>query len=154
MERRQIIIYALFVFAVGYGIYFHFLSDGNNKPAKYEDRPQKELTAAIAQISISDADANAEAKLRVKNNYDWGRNPFKNKTASAGRNKDAHVSHVRAPRPRLTAISIDGPDTFVVANSRVVSTGEKIGIWKFRKADKEKALFDGPNGPVWVQLGG
>ena len=147
-------IYALFVFAVGYGIYFHFLSDENNQPAKYESYPQKELTAAIAQISVSDAVANAKAELPANSNYDWGRNPFKSKTASVSRNKVAPISHVRVALPRLSAISIDGLDTFVVANNRVISTGEKIGIWKFRKADKEKALFEGPNGPVWVQLGG
>lgn len=154
MERRQIIIYALFVFAVGYGIYFHFLSDENNQAAKHEGRPLKELTAAAAQILILGVDNGAKAELPPNKNYDWGRNPFKNKIASVSRNKTAPVSHVRAARPRLTAISIDGPDTFVVVNSRVISTGENIGIWKFRKADKEKALFDGPNGPVWVQLGG
>ncbi len=155
MERRKIIIYSIFIIVAAYGFYFHFISGETNKKTSAPVRTNATIQASIPEIepvftdpSVVDT-AVQEPTLRSPGN----RNPFKNNNINQGI-KISSGKPVRHARPIISAISVDGSGTFVIANNKVIKIGEKIGVWKLIKAESERALFDGPDGSIWVKLGG
>ncbi|UCC78673.1 MAG: hypothetical protein JSW64_10365 [Candidatus Zixiibacteriota bacterium] len=155
MERRKIIIYSIFIIVAAYGFYFHFLSgetDKNTSAPLHTDATIRanisEVETELAKPSIKDT-TEQKATLRSPGN----RNPFENNNINQGV-KISSGKPVRYARPIISAISVDGSGTFVIANNKVIKIGEKIGVWKLVKAESERALFDGPDGSIWVNLGG
>lgn len=156
MERRKIIIYSIFVVTVIYGIYFHFLSGeptGKN--------PEPALSAGVVQASITapDMNNNTDREIAVENTgfkkieNNTGRNPFQNPKFHSHKSSYSRPA-VKYVKPVLTAISLDGDDTFVVVNNKIIKIGEYVGAWKLLKAEKGRALFESPSGSAWIKLGG
>lgn len=155
MERRKIIIYSIFFIVAAYGFYFHFLSGETKKEIGAPARSNATIQANVSGIEpilseplIGDT-LQTQPTLRNPGN----RNPFKNNNINQGI-KISSRTPVRHARPNVSAISMDGSGTFVIANNRVIKIGEKIGVWRLVKAESERALFDGPDGSIWVKLGG
>jgi hypothetical protein len=107
-----------------------------------------EIEPVFTDPSVVDTAAQ-EPTLRNPGN----RNPFKNNNINQGI-KISSGTPVRYAKPMVSAISVDGSGTFVIANNKVIKIGEKIGVWKLVKAESERALFGGPDGSIWVKLGG
>lgn len=155
MERRKIIIYSIFFIVSAYGFYFHFLSGETKKEIGTPVQINATIQAGISEVepvltgpSVGDT-VNQKPALRNPGN----RNPFKNNNINQGI-KISSGTPVRHTRPNVSAISVDGSGTFVIANNKVIKIGEKIGVWRLVKAESERALFDGPDGSIWVKLGG
>ena len=156
MERRKLIIYAIFVVTSAYGVYFHFLSDGGKKKTVNQPRPAEPV--ATTYIGATDESAAVpdlvkKAEIRQPTADKRSRNPFlKYNDTQAVNVPDSRP--VMADRPALSAVSPGGSDAFVIANGRILKIGESAGVWKLLKAEDGKALFDGPGGSVWVKIGG
>jgi hypothetical protein len=156
MERRKIIIYAIFSVTVLYGIYFHFLSGDSKKSPGPAARPSMEVDAAFALPmgeDLSGRDPGQVSDIRPGVIGEGHRNPFlkKNTGKESGERTGRRIQYTR---PNLSAISAGGPDTFVIANGRVLKIGDSIGAWKLLEAENGRALFAGPEGPVWIDIGG
>ena len=80
-------------------------------------------------------------------------NPFKTKISGYSGVPTA-VSTTQSFRPNITAISNDGPESLVIANNKVIRIGEFVGKWRLSRVESEKALFEGPDGAIWIYLGG
>jgi len=80
MELRKIIIYAIFVIVVIYGIYFHFLSGETVKKvpeAARVEAPVKASISAPVEELYTEQEARAEPVKLPENENKQGRNPFK-----------------------------------------------------------------------------
>lgn len=156
MERRKIIIYAIFVVSLAYGIYFHFLSGDSKTESLPEVNPPAPARAALVIPDSGDSllRNNEEPKdIQPVQNNDLPRNPFlkvPEKRVSSPHSGRA----VQYARPTISAISPGGPDSFVIANNRILKIGEFTGVWKLVQVENNRALFSGPNGSVWVKIGG
>ncbi len=155
MDRRKIIIYSIFIIVVAYGFYFHFLS---GEPAKKIDTPARFYDTMQANISSAEQIL-TERKVEETNEYQPNvrhtreRNPFENKNINQGKKPTAGIP-VRYARPNVSAISVGGSETFVIANNKIIKIGETVGVWRLIKVESEKALFNGPDSTIWVSLGG
>jgi hypothetical protein len=80
MELRKIIVYTIFVVAVIYGIYFHFLS---GETVKKTPEPVRTKSPIQATISAPVEDGHIEPKITIKRDKfpeiknKTRRNPFK-----------------------------------------------------------------------------
>jgi len=156
MERRKAIIYSISIIVAAYGFHFHFLSGESvtksnssaSTPviskAKVTSTMEDELSAQIISSSMEVKPAEQTGKSR---------NPFKNNKADQ-RNNPISGTPIQYARPSVSAISSDGRSTFVIANNKIIKIGETVGVWRLIKVESEKALFDGPDGTIWVSLGG
>lgn len=156
MNRRKIIVYSIFVVVATYGFYFHFLS-GETKKRTPTPVPSGDTIQAGAIAgpdlnepvrAVSDSSANQPVLRRYKS-----RNPFEARNAHHEDSPTASTP-VHYSRPDISAISRDGSESLVIANNKVIRIGERIGDWKLMKVESDKALFDGPEGAVWIYLGG
>jgi hypothetical protein len=156
MERRKIIVYIIFVIVAAYGFHFHFLS---GKSAVKQNSPasapviSKAKIASIPEAELPDQEISLSNEIQPARQTLRSRNPFKNKK-SGQRITPVFREPVRHSKPDVSAISADGSETFVIANNKIIKIGERIGVWTLVRAEPERALFDGPDGTVWVNLGG
>jgi hypothetical protein len=156
MERRKIIIYAIFAVTLAYGIYFHFLSGDSKAEYQPDVNPSAPARAAFVMPDTGGPlirdDENPKDIRPVRNN-DRPRNPFLRE--SKGKASSFHAGKpVQYAKPTISAISPGGPETFVVANNRILKIGESTGVWTLVKAENGQALFSGPNGSIWIKIGG
>ncbi|UCE66602.1 MAG: hypothetical protein JSU85_00885 [Candidatus Zixiibacteriota bacterium] len=155
MERRKIIIYSIFLIVAAYGFYFHFLagepSKEVNTPAPINDTMQASISGDEEIIADRTTEKSNEYQLTLR--YNRQRNPFENKNVYRGK-KPAGGIPVRYAKPNVSAISMGGSGTFVIANNKIIKIGETVGVWRLVKVESEKALFDGPDSTIWASLGG
>ncbi len=158
MELRQKIIYVVFALTVVYGIYYHFLSGEGimkDQPAsRPAEVPEAALTSeplpAVSLQQVDRAGSNVPAReLR------WDKDPFRNnKTRKSVKMISVPESKIRAKPPKLSAISDSNGNKMAIVNGNIMQIGDKIGVWRLVELTASAALFDGPDGPVWIQLGG
>jgi|GEM_PF-2346291 len=156
MERRKIIVYSIFVIVAAYGFHFHFLSGKStvkqNSPGSAPVMSKAKI-ASISEAEMPDQEISRLNDIQLAEQTIKSRNPFKN-NKSGRRISPVSAKPVRHTRPKVSAISADGSEAFVIANNKIIKIGEKIGVWTLVRAESERALFDGPDGTVWVNLGG
>jgi hypothetical protein len=155
MGRRKVIINLIFLIVAVYGIYFHFLSGkpskNNDTPAQVNNGIQSDISAAGQILSEWKVEEAAEYQTALQHNRE--RNPFENKNINRGYKPGAGIP-VRYARPNVSAISLNGSNSCVIANDKIIKIGETVGVWKLVKVESEKALFAGPDSTIWANLGG
>ena len=155
METRKIIIYALFVLAVVYGFYFHFL---NGRTAQKESNASdvdrgKGTSSAVAAVPSQLPEQARPTANRPDDK--WVKNPFKN-----DRNRvnitpaQAAVSIPDMNLPHLSAISSVRGEKMAIVDDKIMRVGGRIESWRLERITDDSALFSGPDGFVWVKLGG
>jgi len=160
MERRKIIIYAISAIVFVYGIYFHFFSGEGLFGAKKTPPPTQQsavpevvappvLAAAPAIPSISKPANEVEFKDK------WSRDPFRHDRQSAPMPLSTNtVAREEYPPPRISAISNMGGERMAIVDGKLLQIGGMSGVWRLIQIVDDKALFAGPDGRVWVKLGG
>jgi hypothetical protein len=157
MQRRKVIIYSIFVVTLVYGAYFHFFSgDGNGNRVSDAlfriDTPGPAMVVASANpLTQPSSGGKEDSNSALK----WISDPFRNDHEY--RRPSAPISAKEnqvLQRPRLSAISASEHGSMAVVDGRVVAVGQKVGDWRLIEVTEEAALLEGPEGPVWVKLGG
>jgi hypothetical protein len=157
MERRKVVIYSIFIVTLIYGGYFHFFSDKG-----YGDRTPDTLSrigvpgAAMVAASANPTNHPSSGAREERNGAEeWGIDPFRNDLKYRRPSAPATIKENRILRqPRLSAVSVSKHGSMAVVDGRVVAVGQKIGDWRLMEVTENAALFEGPEGPVWVKLGG
>lgn len=158
MELRKIAIYSLFVLAVIYGFYFHFLGGERTISKAKSNTPVMESSVSVNRV-VTAGNAHrkpeiapASPEIIVKK---WKKDPFFNyrnyKTNSSVNRLDKPDN---ANKPRLSAISRANGIKMAVVNGKVLRIGDRIGVWRLNEIANKAARFKGPDGSVWIKLGG
>lgn len=157
MQRRKVIVYSIFAVTLIYGGYFHFFS-GDGYGHRTPDAQSGIDTPGAAMVAAS---ANSPSQLssrgREKGNSaeEWRGDPFRNDHKYRRPSAPIPMKQNRALQPpRLSAISVSEHGSMAVVDGRVVAVGQKIGDWRLIEVTEDAALFESPEGPVWVKLGG
>lgn len=158
MEIRKIAIYSLFGLVVIYGFYFHFFSGegtinrGKSHTPVMESSASANRTAAAGSMVRTTEIPPASPEIIVKK---WKKDPFFNR-----RNYKTNSSVTRldkpdnANKPRLSAISRANGTRMAVVNGRVLRIGDSVGVWRLDKIASKAARLKGPDGSIWIKLGG
>lgn len=157
MERRTVIVYSIFVMAVIYGAYFHFLSgDGNTGEASLDSsRIEVSAPATVAKVTDLPIQSSAGQKEDRNKEEEWNGDPFRDDHKYRKSTPLKPVKKTRQVRkPQLSGISVSEAGAMAVVDGRIVAVGEKIGPWHLIEVTKDAALFKGPGGSIWVRIGG
>lgn len=157
MERRTVIVYSIFVVAVIYGAYFHFLSgDGNMEDASLDSsRIEVSGPATVAIVADLQIQSSAGQKEDRNDEEKWNGDPFRDDHKYRKSAPPKSVKKTRQVRkPQLSGISVSEAGAMAVVDGRIVAVGEKIGPWHLIEVTKDAALFKGPGGSIWVRIGG
>ncbi len=157
MQRRTVIIYTMFVVALIYGTYFHFLSGDGNKDGISRDSSGIKVPDPVMAATVPDLPMQSSARQGDYNNNEdeWSGDPFRNDQKYKRSPKPKAVKKVqRVKKPQLSAISVSEAGAMAVVDGRIVAVGEKIGSWRLIKVTDDAALFKGPEGSIWVRIGG
>lgn len=155
MERRKIIIYTISVLVFAYGIYFHLFSGEGLFGNQEQTRDVAHPIAASVKIAAPAVIPPQESSNLPKSNDSWVRNPFSNNGHGARRQSSAPILTRReAIPPRISAISNLGGEKMAIVDGKLLQVGEYSGEWRLVKIDDDRALFAGPDGNIWVKLGG
>ena len=157
MQRRKVIIYSIFAATLAYGAYFHFLlDDGNRSRVSRAPFQTDDVGPAMAGANAnSPTQSSARGMKDGKGAEEWIGDPFRNDHKY--RKRSTPLSVKKTPvvqRPRVSAISISELGAMAVVDGRVVAIGERIGHWSLIEVTEDAALFEGPQGSVWIKLGG
>ncbi len=156
MQRRTVIIYSIFVVTIIYGAYFHFFSGGGNKGKASLDSSHADVPGP-ATATVTDLPIQSSARQREGRNSEekWIGDPFRNDHKYRRLSMPSSVEKTRqAQEPQLSAISISKVGAMAVVDGKVVAVGEKVGAWRLIEVTEDAAQFKGPEGSIWVRLGG
>lgn len=157
MQSRTVITYTVFVVAVIYGTYFHFLSGDGNKDGISRDSSAIKVPDPVMAAAVADLPMQSSARQEDDNNNEdeWIGDPFRNDQKHKRSSKPKAVKKVqRVKKPQLSAISVSEAGAMAVVDGRIVAVGEKIGSWRLIEVTDDAALFKGPEGSIWVRIGG
>lgn len=157
MERRTVIIYSIFIVAVIYGAYFHFFSGTVNKSRASLDSSRIDVTGPTTTAAVADLPFQSTARQGDDSNNEdgWIGDPFRNDQKYKKSSEPKAVTKVqRVKKPQLSAISVSEAGAMAVVDGRIVAVGEKIGFWRLIEVTDDAARFKGPEGSIWVRIGG
>lgn len=157
MQPRSVIINTVFVVAVIYGTYFHFLSGDGNRDGISRDSSGVKVPDPVMAASVVDLPVQSSARQGDDNNNEdgWIGDPFRNNQKYKRSSKPKSVKTVqRVKKPQLSAISVSEAGAMAVVDGRIVAVGETIGSWRLIEVTDDAALFKGPEGSIWVRIGG
>lgn len=157
MQGRKVIIYSIFVATLAYGAYFHFLSDDGNSGRVSHAPSGTEVPGPAMAAAVTSPSAQLSARKEKGRNSEekWFGDPFRNDRKHRKPSTPISVEKTRVvQRPRLSAISVSELGSMAVVDGRVVAVGEKVGPWRLIEVTEDAALFKGPEGSIWVKLGG
>lgn len=157
MQPRTMIIYTVFVVALIYGMYFHFFSGDGNKDGISRDSSGIKAPDPVLAATVADIPAQSSARQGDDINYEdgWKGDPFRNDQKYKKSPKPKAAPKVRrVKKPQLSAISVSETGAMAVVDGRIVAVGEKIGSWRLIEVTDDAALFKGPEGSIWVRIGG
>lgn len=158
MEIRKIAIYSLFGLVVIYGFYFHFFSGERAINRGKSHTPVMESSASANRVAAAGSTVRApkiplaSPEIIVKM---WKKDPFFN-----NRDYKTNASVTRfdkpdnADEPRLSAISRANGIKMAVVNGRVLRIGDSVGVWRLDEIASKAARLKGPDGSIWIKLGG
>jgi hypothetical protein len=155
METRTKIIYGVFAASVIYGFYFHVIRNDDDDRVSSPSPPPSAERVVMAKSQVLETPTPEWKTGRAgDSNIDWERDPFKNKRHQR-RQANNHIEKRRKlTPPRLTAVSKGSGNNMAVVDGQIVEVGGRIGPWRLIRIADNAALFDGPDGQVWVKLGG
>ena len=151
MEIRKIAIYSLFILVAIYGFYFHFLGGEGAVNGEKSNTPVMESSVSANRV-IADGSTVRSPEIIVK---EWKKDPFLN-----NRNYKTNSSVTRydepdnTNKPRLSAISSSIGIKMAVVDGKVLRVGENVGVWRLDEITDKAARLKGPDGSVWIKLGG
>lgn len=157
MQPRTVIIYTVFVVALIYGTYFHLLSGDGNKDGISRDSSGIKVPDPVMAATVADLPIQSSARKGDDNNNEdeWIGDPFRNDQKYKKPSKPKSVKKVqRVKKPQLSAISVCEAGAMAVVDGRIVAVGEKIGSWRLIEVSDDAARFKGPEGSIWVRIGG
>ncbi len=157
MERRTVIVYSIFVMAVIYGAYFHFLSADGDKGRASLDSSKTDVSGPVTIATVANIPTQSAARQAVgeDNEEKWGGDPFRNDRKYRKSPAPKSVKKIRkVKKPQLSAISMSEGGAMAVVDGRIVAVGEKVGSWRLIEVTENAARFEGQEGSIWVRLGG
>ncbi len=147
MNKRQYLVYGIFIVSVIYGIYYHFL---NTNKIEYNNTPDP-VEIQTAGFEMDDFIAVDIAQDTLPSG--WGRNPFlpheSIKTPeSENRYTDSDASI------RLTGISYyeDGA-SFAVIDNKILQEGDRINQWQIISILENSVKVKNAYGIKTIKLG-
>jgi len=154
MGYRKIAVYGIFVLTLAYGIYFHFL--GNDSVRIITADPATIAASVQSPSTVSPAITLEKPPSRPGFISDiWERDPFRFsrslQAAPVGKTSDPNP---KPGKPRLSAISRSGDRNMAVVDGRIMQVGESVGKWQLIEVTEDSALLEGPEGRVWIRIGG
>ncbi|MEE9553662.1 MAG: hypothetical protein V3W18_05140 [candidate division Zixibacteria bacterium] len=158
METRKIIILSLFAIVVIYGFYFHFLSGNGAFNNSNAGTPIVEAPEAVGRaandLTLSKMSAISPGLSEVRTE-EWKKDPFlNNRNYKLNTSANRHEEPTAGLKPRLSAISYSNGIWMAVVNGKVTRIGEIVGEWRLDEIAGKAARFRGPDGSIWIKLGG